>query len=245
MNLSSIYREFDESVFAEIKLYNEKQESDDKKIVFPMLLNDINRYVSADLKVMVFGQEVNKWCYPEALGNFYEDCENHEQYMEFYKGYMEEFIQSDKFNHNTLFWKEYFRLNETLVRIYPKKKIGFMWNNLIKLTCLEMNSGKKMFNKIPAIKSASLLIKDEIEYFRPNIIIFLTGPSYDFIALNKEYIEIESIEKVPSYSENELVVINIPNVDLALRTYHPGYLNRNQILKNKLFTTLDELFLSI
>ena len=196
--------------FEAVKEWN-KQHKADEKLLCPQFLSPLPEYEHADLKVMIFGQE--RWHNPD-------------DYMKLLNGDDAEFkkggIRKAPFN------KEYRRLRNLIQDAAKKygKSAGFMWNNLIKLTTLTGGSGLKYFWEINAIQESSLLIKDELNFFKPNILIFLTGPYYDFVIQNEikgtHIFDVVSKDKVEPFNDRMLSVFNIKNIDLALRTYHPG-----------------------
>ena len=195
--------------FEAVKEWN-KQHKADEKLLCPQFLSPLPEYEHADLKVMIFGQE--RWHNPD-------------DYMKLLNGDDAEFkkggIRKAPFN------KEYRRLRNLIQETAKKygKSAGFMWNNLIKLTTLKGGAGKKYFNKLSAVRESSLLIKDELNFFKPNILIFLTGPNYDCVIQDKiadiHIFDVISKEKVKPFPEAQLCIFNIKNIDFALRTYHP------------------------
>lgn len=242
-DLKKVYDDYDKTYFSEIKKYNESQKNDNDKLVCPLLLNDLPEYKNAKIKAMVFGQETNQWSDPDDGLSFYEDSKKGiDSFLDLYTGYMKVFHEN-KFRNGFPFNSEYVRIEKELAEISGNKS-GVLWNNLIKLTAKKMNTGKKLFYKIPAVKAASKLIKSELEYFKPNIILFYSGPNYDFVLKDKEIFPTASFETVEGFTERQFCKVNIEGVDLALRTYHPGYLARNQDFKNRVLSKIDELIKS-
>lgn len=248
-DLLKVYGNYDKTYFQEIKKYNESQKNDDDKLVCPLMLDDLPEYKNAKIKAMIFGQETNGWADPEDGLSFYEDSEKGiDSFLDLYAGYMKVFHEYN-FRNGTPFNSEYVRIEKELAEISGNQS-GVLWNNLIKLTLNKTNSVNKMhsglalYNKVPAIKAASKLIKSELEYFKPNIILFYSGPDYDVVLKDKEIFPTASFEAINGFSERELCKVNIDGVDLALRTYHPGYLVRNQDFKNRVLSKSDELIKS-
>ncbi|MGI5056941.1 hypothetical protein [Treponema socranskii] len=72
-----------------------------------------------------------------------------------------------------------------------------------------------------------------MNFFKPNILIFLTGPNYDCVIQDKiadiHVFDVISKEKVKSFPDTQLCIFNIKNIDFALRTYHPqAHLTREE-----------------
>lgn len=242
-DLRKVYYNYDQTYFPEIKKYNESQKNDDDKLVCPLMLADLPEYQNAKIKAMIFGQEARRWQNKSSDLNFYEDSVDEiDDFFNLYSGYMQAFHEY-KFRNGTPFNSEYVRIEEKLAEL-SGNQTGVLWNNLIKLTALKMNTGISLYNKVPAVKASSKLIKSELEYFKPNIILFYSGPDYDFIIKDKEIFPVESFEVVDGFSERELCKVNIKGVNLALRTYHPGFLSRNQDLKKRALGKIDEFLKS-
>jgi hypothetical protein len=70
------------------------------------------------------------------------------------------------------------------------------------------------------------VIPQEIEILKPNVLLFLSGHTYDDHI--RKTIGNFSIVPIEGFSTNELCILKFDNisVDLAIRTYHPGYLQR-------------------
>ncbi|MGI5107675.1 hypothetical protein H0R94_11710 [Treponema socranskii] len=226
------YVAYDDRNFEAVKEWN-KQHKADEKLLCPQFLSPLLEYEHADLKVMIFGQEALRWHNPDDSMNFYEDGHEPKDYSDLYSDYMQLLNGDDvEFKKGGIrkapFNKEYRRLRNLIQETAKKygKSAGFMWNNLIKLTALKGGSGKRYFNKVSAIQESSLLIKEELNFFKPNILIFLTGPDYDFVIQNEikgtHIFDVVSKDKVEPFNDRMLSVFNIKNIDLALRTYHPG-----------------------
>lgn len=244
-DLKKVYLDYDNCWYEDIKEYN-KDVNDDEKIICPLMISELPEYKNAKIKAMIFGQEPNGWADPEDGLSFYEDSEKGiDSFLDLYTGYMKVFHES-KFRNYTPFNSEYVRIEEELAEISGNQS-GVLWNNLVKLTLKRKNTGRSFYNKLPAIKAASKLIKSELEYFKPNIILFYSGPDYDFVLKDKEIFPTASFEKVEGFTERQFCKVNIEGVDMALRTYHPGYLSylkRNSDFRTRVLNKIDELIKS-
>jgi len=244
-DLVKTYHSYDEKFYGKIKEYNSSQEIEKNRLVCPMLLDELPDFRDAEIKVMIFGQEVNRWNLSDEGKFFYEDFDNDiADFMDLYKGYMSIF-QNTGFRNHTPFNAEYLRIQKLLKKTFTNYNVGIMWNNLIKLSALEMNTGIKLYDNIPAVKESSLLIKSELECFKPDIILFYTGPNYDFVINTKEIFNITNKNPVNGFSDKELLSLEIPGVSLALRTYHPGYLSRKPELFEKIKQKIDSQIVQV
>jgi hypothetical protein len=171
-------------------------------------------YDSADIRVMIFGQETNGWSNSEYDNSSTEEIE---QLMNGYD------------NHVTTEWRGQFcngfwLFTEMLGDRFPDKKIGCIWNNIVKIGKNDKKgpSPDYIYNVEQQYFS---VVKEEIEILKPHIILFLTGHKYDG-RIKDKFGEVTFEPLSPSYDEWEIAKLTIPHVDYAVRTNHPGYLYR-------------------
>ena len=187
-------------------------------------IKDEKRYFNADLRVMVFGQETNDW------GQLNEQTtieSLQESYSSFYGG--------QEFNK----WKGQFRNGYNLLfskinEIHPDKKVEFVWNNIIKTGRRRVKGIKKSAAGAPTKQIYELeknhfnIIPGEINILKPDVLIFLTGPSYDKYV--RTVFSSGNFEAIQGFKKRQLAQISlINNVKSAVRTYHPAYLYRTGI----------------
>lgn len=189
----------------------------------PLLLkvNDEKSYEDADIKLLVFGQETNSW-----YESFHEDTDA-------VLGYYDIFFRDAALNsidfpiYGGQFWNGVRRFVCMLQERYPSKRIYFVWNNLVKI-------GKDAGIGFPSDviheveRQEFSVIPEEINILRPTITLFFTGPNYDSI-LN-EVFDSPALEPVADkFSVRQLASLTLSNAGQTFRTYHPGYLWRNDI----------------
>ncbi|MDY5519814.1 uracil-DNA glycosylase family protein [Campylobacter lanienae] len=187
------------------------------------LLIDLAKTNNINTDVMIFGQETDTW---------YNDIKDIDKLIEIYSKFL-----NDKLEQRRLFWQCF------------RKWLGdengiYVWNNLSKMDYNNSDGGNRSILRCPnekikeeILKGSAEIIKKEIEIIEPKIIIFLSGPYYDFIIENylgakkKDNLEIAKIAE-----ENELCEFELKGFEniKSFRTYHPGYLNRRPDLKNKI-----------
>lgn len=177
-----------------------------------------NDYQNCEIKVIIFGQETNSW-YETYNGDldktisFYRDFFNKGEALNNYSG---------------AFWNGINRFLDLLKNKYPNKKIGLLWNNIIKIGCEERNKNMPPEYIYKIEKENFNLIKKEIEILKPNIILFLTGPNYDF-AIENAFGKFNTKLEIKGFTERQLLKIDIGFGENIFRTYHPNYLWRNNI----------------
>jgi hypothetical protein len=210
------------------------------KPAHPLLIKVNDNYEKADIKVMIFGQETFGWNgdFPSKKGidflmNDYDCYLNNNTQDYFYKGRV-------KRKNKRTFWNrsnfKYFQ--EQLEKHFKDKNVEFLWNNLSKIG---KNGKGKQTDEIKELENTYFnVLKKELEILKPDIIIFVTGPTRDRILTSKLNTTLEHCS--PQYKTRQLakVIFNdITNADnkeiLAFRTYHPRYRagrkNRNNEIK--------------
>ena len=177
----------------------------------PLLIKTDDEYANADLKVMFFGQETNDW-----NGVFEEDT-NVDDVVDVYENF---YLKKGYEQYGKPFWNFIRNLKST----QSKRKIGYIWNNVLKIGKSE--SGTPQQGLIKYTIDYFNVIPQEIEILKPNVLLFLSGHTYDDHI--RKTIGNFSIVPIEGFSTNELCILKFDNisVDLAIRTYHPGYLQR-------------------
>jgi hypothetical protein len=96
----------------------------DIKPANPLLLyvDDEEDYRSADIRLMIFGQETNGW-YEKADGTI-DDIQN------LYDGF---FNKEECWNYGGQFWNGLSRFLSSLQAKFPDKKTRMIWNNVVKI----------------------------------------------------------------------------------------------------------------
>lgn len=184
----------------------------------PLLLkiDDETAFQKADIRLMIFGQETNRW-----YESFHED-------MAAITGYYDEFFnEGNCWNYGGQFWNGIRRFLDLLKQRHPDKTVYLVWNNLAKI-------GKDEGVGFPsdAIHEVERehfgVIPHELDILKPTLALFLSGPNYDSV-IQDVFGPIEITPVSEDFSVRQLAQFSIPNVGIALRTYHPGYLWRNNI----------------
>ncbi|AMR26824.1 hypothetical protein A0257_06680 [Hymenobacter psoromatis] len=184
----------------------------------PLLLKVGNEqaHQNADIKIVIFGQETNSW-----YESFHGDTDA-------ILGYYDKFFNSGDYKrYGGQFWNGVARFISMLQERYPSKTIHLLWNNLVKIG---KDAGRGFpSNIIHEVERRELdVIQEELSILQPTIALFFTGPNYDSIIAevfhNPEFYPI-----MDNFSVRQLATLTIPNAGQAFRTYHPGYLWRNNI----------------
>ena len=197
-------------------LNKSKREFTEKPTNF-LCIDASDKYLRADIKVMIFGQEKNSW-YGDYINN------NDTQYL--LKIYNDFFNSDNCYTYAGQFWNGVGKLKLKLEEEFSKqnKSVGFLWNNIIKVG----RSGKKGLPNqdiLDWIEPSFLTIQEEINFYKPNIVIFFTGPNYDKF-IKKAFPDV-NFESFSRKTPRELVRLKSQHLPLkSIRTYHPNYLWR-------------------
>jgi hypothetical protein len=176
---------------------------------FLLYIDNEDKWLNADLRVMIFGQETNDW---EELGKPIDHLLN------VYDGF---FNKGECWSYGGHFFNGISRFEFMLAAKYPDKKIHYVWNNIIKIGKAN-EPGRPPKNIYEVEYEFFHVIPEEVKILKPNILLFLTGHSYAN-EIRNNFGEI-SYTAISPYTEKQLARLNIPSVDFAFRTYNPHYL---------------------
>ncbi|MFV0175213.1 hypothetical protein OBK14_13040 [Empedobacter falsenii] len=178
----------------------------------PLLLSHKNPedFQNSDIKVMILGQENNDW-----EGEYGGDYEHLLKTCS-------DFYQGEYYQHLGYFKNHYNLIVDLLKDKFEDKNIGFFWSNVVKI-------GKAYEKGLPpnyvldVLETDFNVLQEEINIIKPDIIIFISGPDYDY-HINQQIKDLRIVE-VENYGIRELAKMEIPNVKFAYRTYHPQKMN--------------------
>ncbi len=194
-----------------------EDESLDVKPANPLLIyiDNEEEYKSADIRIMIYGQETNGWCEKENV--------TIQDLITLYDGF---FNKGDCWSYSGQFWNGISRFMSSMQKKFPEKKIRLIWNNIVKI-------GKKEDKGFPPDYIYEIereffpIIPQELEILNPSIVLFLTGPNYDSI-IKDNFGEVK-YEALPNFTVRQLSRLTLNQIPFAYRTYHPNYLWRNDI----------------
>ena len=195
-----------------------KIDDDENKIgaAYPILLSvNEDKLKEASLKIMFFGQEPNVWDASETV----------EGLMKYYR----QFVCCDSdFNvkRRGHFWNGVKKIIKLIQNERDEEVIYPIYNNVIKVGKIN-GPGRPPEYTYKVEREYFNVILEEISILKPDICIFFTGPHYDDV-ISDIFGRLDYIPLLP-FSNRELAKLNIPNVSLSIRTYHPRYLYGNSI----------------
>lgn len=186
----------------------------------PFIPNADARYWDADVKVMIFGKETRRWLIEKPFPTCKDAATIAEQYSLGMRPGLPKWGGS--------FHNGFKRIKNHLEEHYKPKgiKVGFAWNNVIKIG--KEGKGTPSEEIIKWQNHWFDVTREEVAVYGPNLIVFLTGPSYDkFI---KRIFSPVDFDSVKGYKEREMATLRSSTFSetKAVRTYHPFYLNREK-----------------
>lgn len=191
---------------------------------------DESWYTDADLKIMIFGQEPNKWEWPKT--EMVRPADFMEQYQAFYNEFYREYDLGTGFmNQKSRFLRDGFNglsseISEYLNKNMSNKRATFLWNNISKLAAVgnDGTSGVAVNSLMHEIERKYFhVIPDEINILKPDILIFLTGVTDKYQQYISENFDILGdpiqLNDLPT---KDVAKLNIKNIKLTYRTHHPA-----------------------
>lgn len=189
------------------------------KLSGPLLMKIKDCYSKQKIKLFIVGQETRGWASKESVekqGKVYEEFDFGIDYQ--YKG--------------SPFWKAV----RTLEKDFGISEGCIAWSNLNRMdfdgVCPEKDIEKKMITEFS-------LLWQEIEICKPDIVIFFTGPYYDYL-IEDNFRKYKPSKVNKHFNERQLMQLKLPGIHArAYRTYHPNYLSRKKLTKKilKIITT--------
>jgi hypothetical protein len=220
--LYKLYHDFDDKIYGLIKDKNKLIKNKKDKLVYPLFIYPTDEYINADVKIIIFGKETNGWYGIYGSNDDVDVCSIMDNYNDF-------FGTKYCYTYGGQFWNMIKYLINKIKEDKKEKKIGYLWNNLIKAGIDGKGFPWNWYKEIIE-PNFNELIPRELEILKPDFIIFFTGPNssngpYDSV-LDRIFGK-PNRNKIKGFSNNELCEIEIHNVIKSFRTYHPTYLLRN------------------
>ena len=218
--LNELYK----TVFTPEKLATLK---DKEKLSAPLLIKVFDSYINSDIKIMFVGKETNHWLTKvndknkkgvNYLLNYYDEAFEH-----LFRRY-EKAFENNENSHKSAFFSQYMNIRDQLMNA----EFGsIVWNNIYKLSYDQNKGFSKSAKNHPDIPELSKKIfLEELNILQPDILIFVTGASYDTEIKNylEEYktIDVPIKKRLWKFSYQ----LNNKNI-LCYRTIHPHYYRRN------------------
>lgn len=181
------------------------ENSKELRTAYPLLIKVNEDYVNADIRVMIVGQETDGW-----IGEL-QKCEK--SIAEAQEEYFKYFYKSKNKNRRPFWNRKNFRyFKEELVKRWPNKKVGFVWNNVHKIG--KISRGKPTPRIIELERRYFDVFGSELDILAPNIIIFASGDR----CIPVKHLKVKPVNKDPV---SKVHLLDFPDI-FAVRTYHPN-----------------------
>lgn len=196
----------------------------------PLLLsvNNPDDFDSADIKVMLFGQDMSggDWYHYDRHTQPLTEC------MKAIRTFDNTIGAIDLNGHRgtKCMGRGMNRFIDTLNTHYPNKKIRYVWNDITKLG-RNIKKGNWQRDLLARIEKETFnVVAEEINAIRPQILVFLTGPDVFWESRLQQCLGINGshYQQLPDWNGNvrQLAILNLdknkyPSVEYAFRTYHP------------------------
>lgn len=207
--LQDVYEHHWDALQANLKPLNPNLHTNPLLITF-----DEKKLGSSNLRVMIFGQETKGWgklSPPNQLENVIKIYREFFSEGKFYDGYRK-----------SSFWKA-FRFFENGIRESARDKtVYFCWNNISKIGQPKPKTGvSKEVRRVE--RQHFSVIKQEVDLFQPDIVIFLTGPNRDG-DIKHHFKDAEFLPIDTNIGRKGLVKVKANGLpERTVRLYHPSY----------------------
>lgn len=207
----------------------------------PLLLfvkDDGADYEKADLRVVVFGRENNDWGGTFSAENI-APREEIDRIQEIYNGYFNYGDGSRK-----IFMHGMEKFMSRLREKCPGRTIEYVWNNIVKIGKARIPGQKNAIGIPPQqIQEVEMqyfpVVEEELRILKPDVVLFLTGPSYDPVIVKR--IQGVTFSPLTSAHGQEIARVEIPGVKWAYRTFHPrGFMYKGKGTMDAYFDAIIE-----
>lgn len=174
----------------------------------PFLIVEPTDYRDKAVKVMICGQETQGW------GNEFDACPESatvNAILRLYAG----FVNGGGYN------SPYWQFINSLKRACPN--IGFVCNNIVKIGRKHGPGCDDRINEL-TLKYFPV-IPEELNILKPDVILFLTGPNYDWrIRKTIGDFKTRQVDHIKKFDE---IIFDNSSLPRAFRCYHPRYLRQS------------------
>ncbi|MEH7114599.1 hypothetical protein V7124_19865 [Neobacillus niacini] len=215
-----------------LRAVQQLDDRDIQKLSNPFVIKCLPAYRKAKRKVLFVGKETNGWGLFHETLQYYKDMDEQyqrERIIRYLQWMYEDFRLRRKWDH-TLFWRG---CRELFQAIAPGEgDDAFLHTELIPF---DYDNNRPPAHLEEKLQSEFNVLPMTIEVIKPDVVIFLTGYSYDdrlIKTFRDQRVAGDTIEFYPIDGFEERQFARISHVMLPFhtyRTYHPGYslLNRD------------------
>jgi len=215
--LNELYLEYLNKIFTDKILFDQISKFEISSPIFLNCNSEFGKYIDADYKVLYVGKETNYWFNQserEKCG-LLDDVSNHEIYLQALTDLYKIFNIGHKYKTAIFTFMdilvEKLRLNN--------ESSGILWTNLLRHD--HFGNGKVPFEVEQKITyDNNYIFRKELEILKPDAIVFVTGPKYDYI-LEKTFPGIKYIA-IKNMAVGEICLLEHNDIpQKSIRVYHP------------------------
>jgi len=195
MNIIDIQIQLNELYKDKLNKNNISSLADKELLSAPLLIKAYESYFNANIKIMYIGKETNYWLTHSSIElnkrglNGVYDTNHNLDIDRLLERYDIQMTQQENWNKHA-FFRQYDNIKTKLVDRHTNNG-SMVWNNIFKMA-YDQGKGYSKTSKNHSEKLESIskeLFLEELNILKPNILIFVTGSSYDKIIKNflKEY----------------------------------------------------------
>lgn len=216
--LNGLYADYLKVIYTDSDLKKQILDFELSSPIFLKCDTDFGEYIDSEFKILYVGQETNYWFNQKErerskLLNSIDDIDKYlKALVDLYKS----------FNIGHDYKTDIFTFMDILVdKLRNKnKKTGILWTNLLRHDAF--GNGKVSYDVEQKITyNENYIFRKELEILKPDAIVFVTGPNYDYIIENS----FKGLEKLKVDNESERKICMLKHADLpvkSVRVYHPN-----------------------
>lgn len=188
-----------------------------KQISSPLFLSVSQAYETAKRRLLIVGQETHSWY------GMIEDLKGTPNPVETMQLIYQKFDLGRSY-HRSLFCRLTHQIQQQLAPSVPPD--GFMWSNLFPCDEKKTTPTREVADTLRGFR----VLPNEIAILCPHVVIFLTGPNYDY-TIKDLFPSCKFDQLVSEISNRELARIGHKDLPpLTFRTYHPSNLAQQKKL---------------